>query len=95
MAAILEKNNSSGKPTLLPDLLNSEVLKCSCGVSYTFAYGATENRIQEGRNVVDVMREKANSVIADGHPMHDVEIYVWGGIHNGWLDREQAKVAGL
>jgi hypothetical protein len=99
MAAMLEKNNLSGKPTVLPDsLTNSEVLKCdsrSCQVSYTLAYGAGEHRIEEGHNVIDVMRHKANVLIANSHPMHDVETYVWGSIHKGWLDREQARAAGL
>ncbi len=99
MAAMLEKNNLSGKPTVLPDsMTNSEVLKCNsglCQVSYTLAYGAGEHRIQEGHNVLDVMRHKANDLIADSHPVHDGEMYVWGGIHKGWLDREQARAAGL
>jgi len=99
MAAMLEKNNLSGKPTVLPDsLTNSEVLNCDshlCHVSYTLAYGAGEHRTQEGRNVIDVMRQKANNLIADSHPVHDVETYVWGGIHEGWLDRDQTKVGGL
>jgi hypothetical protein len=99
MGAILEKNNPSGKPTVLPDgMASSEVLKCDaglCQVSYTLAYGATEHRIQEGRNVVDVMREKATALISNIHPLHAVETYVWGGIHKGWLDREQATAAGM
>jgi len=99
MAAMLEKNDLSGKPIVPPDsLTNSKVLKCDsglCQVSYTLVYGAGENRIQEGHNVLDVMRHKANDLIADSHPLHDVETYVWGGIHKGWLDREQARAAGL
>lgn len=99
MAAILEKNNLSGKPTVLPDsLTNSEVLKCEsglCQVSYTLAYGAGEHRMQEGHNVIDVMRQKANNLIAASHPKHEVDTHVWGGIHKGWLDRERARAAGL
>jgi hypothetical protein len=91
------KDNLSAKPTVLPDALtNSEALKCNaklCQVFYTLAYG--EHRIKEGRNVVEVMREKANNLIAEGHPAHDVQARVWAGIHQGWLDREQATAAGM
>jgi hypothetical protein len=56
MAAVLEKNDLSGKPIVPPDsLTNSKVLKCDsglCQVSYTLAYDAGENRIQEGHNVL-------------------------------------------
>jgi hypothetical protein len=41
MGAVLERNDSSGKPTVLPDgMANSEVVKCDdkfCHTSYTIA----------------------------------------------------------
>lgn len=99
MAAILEKNQSTGKPVSLPDgMQNSEVLKCekdSCHASYTMAWGIGEHRIQAGQNVIDVMRHKARKLIADTHSAHSVDTYIWGGIEKGWLDRQQAKAAGL
>jgi hypothetical protein len=99
MAAILEKNNLSGKPTVLPDsLTNSEALSCtsrSCQVSYTLAWGVGENRIEGSENVLDVMRRKARVLLEEEHPVHGTDTYVWGGVKNGWLDREQARAAGL
>jgi len=100
MAAVLERNDSSGKPTVLPDgMAHSEVVKCDdffCWATYTLAYGATEIRMQDGQVVPDVMREKAMKTVADSHSRnHSVEMYVWGGIEKGWLDREQAKAAGM
>ena len=99
MAAVLERNNLSGKPTVLPDgMANSELVKCdsgACQISYTLAYGAVEIRMQDGVLVPDVMRRKAIQILADSHPSHPVEMYVWGGIEKGWLDREQARAAGL
>ena len=101
MAAILEKNNLAGKPTVLPDSLNnSEIVRCTslhCQASYTLAYGAGENRIdiEEGQNVIDIMRRKAEVLIAGEHPVHPIDTYVWGGVKNGWLDREKASAAGL
>ena len=41
------------------------------------------------------MRHKANVLIAEEHPAHPVDTYVWGGVKNGWLDREQVRAAGL
>jgi hypothetical protein len=39
---------------------------------------------------------KANDLIADSHPTHFATIYMYGGgIKNGWLDKKQAKAAGL
>ncbi len=99
MAGMLERNDLSGKPIVLPDgMANAEVVNCDdhlCQVSYTMAYGATEVRIQGSQKVPDVMREKAIKKVADSHPNHAIEIYVWGGIEKGWLDREEAKAAGL
>jgi|SRR5271170_1426105 len=99
MAAVLEKNDVSGKPTILPDgMANSEVVKCSerfCQTSYTLAYGATEIRMQGGQMIPDAMREKAIKALAGSHPNHAIEMYVWGGIEEGWLDREQATAAGM
>ncbi len=99
MAAVLEKNDLSGKPTILPDgMANSEGVKCNdrfCQISYTMAYGTTEIRIQGGQKIPDVMRERAINVVASSHPVHSVEMYVWGGIEKGWLDREQAAAAGM
>jgi hypothetical protein len=96
MAAMLEKNSPDGKPTLLPTgLTHSEVVKCEfCNISYTLAYGAVENRIEQGHNVLDSMRQKAKELISEAHP-HAVDIYIWGGFERGWFDREQAKAAGL
>jgi hypothetical protein len=74
------------------------VLKCAdhfCQVSYILAYGVAENRIEEGQGVLDLMRRKANDLIADSHPTHFVTTYVWGGIENGWLDRKQAEAAAF
>jgi hypothetical protein len=45
--------------------------------------------------VLDVMRRKANDLIAASHPTHFITVYIWGGTENGWLDRNQAKAAGL
>lgn len=98
MAAMLERNGPDGKPSVvLPSsLTNREVVKCSdCSVSYTLAYGAAENRVQEGQNVPTVMRRRANELIAESHPSHLTATFVWGGIKNGWLDKEQATAAGL
>lgn len=97
MAAVLEKNRVDGKPIVLPDRMeHSEPIQCSgCSVSYTLAYGATEHRIQDGKNVVEVMRRTAQELVSTIHPTHEIEMYVWGGIFKGWLDREQAKAAGL
>ena len=96
MAAVLEKNDlSSGKPIRLPDgLTNQEVVNCYdhfCPVSYTIAYGIGENRIQGEQKVPHVMREKANKVIRDSHPVHSVEMYIWAGIEKGWLDKVTLK----
>lgn len=99
MAACLIRTTPGGKPTVLPvSLTNKEVLECAdhfCQVSYILAYGVAENRIEEGQNVLDLMRRKANDLIADSHPTHFVTVYLWGGIENGWLDRKQAKAAGF
>ena len=99
MAAILEKNGPNGKPAVLPDsLTNREVLKCSdrfCETSYTLAYGASENRLEEGAHVVEIMRRKAAALIEEEHPPHSTDTYVWGGPKQGWLNREAAKAAGL
>ena len=79
MAACLIRTTPGGKPTVLPlSLTNQEVLKCPdhfCQVSYILAYGDAENRIQEGQNVLDVMRRKANDLIADSHPTHFIIVY--------------------
>ena len=99
MAACLIRTTPGGKPVVLPDsLTNKEVLECAdhfCQVSYILAYGVAENRIQEGQNVLDLMRRKANDLIADSHPTHFATVYLWGGVKNGWLDSKQAKAAGL
>lgn len=99
MAAFLIRTTLGGKPTVLPDsLTNKEELNCAdhfCQVSYILAHDAAENRMEEGQNVLDLMRRKAKDLIANGHPMHFVTVYLWGGIRNGWLDRKQAKAAGL
>jgi hypothetical protein len=99
MAACLIRTIPGGKPMVLPvSLTNKEVLECPdhfCQVSYMLAYGDAENRIEEGQNVLDVMRRKANDLIADSHPTHFIIVYIWGGTENGWLDRKQAKAAGL
>lgn len=99
MAAVLERNDSSGKPIVLPDKMeHSEVVKCEkefCHTSYTMAYGATEIRIQDGQMVPKLMHEKAIKIVAGSHPNHAVEMYEWGGIDKGWLDRAQATAAGL
>lgn len=97
MAAVLEKNRADGKPMVLPDRMeHSEPIQCSgCSVSYTLAYGATEHRIQNGQNVVEVMCRTARELVSATHPTHEVEMYVWGGLYKGWLDREEATAAGL
>jgi hypothetical protein len=97
MAAVLERNDPSGKPTVLPEgMEHSEVVKCEyCHTSFTLAYGAAEIRMQAGRLVPELMREKAIETVAGSHPIHEVEMYVWGGIEKGWLDREQATAAGM
>jgi hypothetical protein len=51
--------------------------------------------MQDGQMVPDVMRRKAIEIIESGHPDHSIEMYVWGGIYKGWLDREQATAAGM
>lgn len=96
LVAVLKKIDlSRGKPISLPDgLTNQEVVNCYdhfCRVSYTMAYGIGENRIQGGQKVPDVMREKANKVIGNSHPVHSVEMYIWGGIEKGWLDKVTLK----
>jgi hypothetical protein len=98
MAAILDKNGSDGKPIVLPTgLTNSEVLKCErdCPFSFTLAYGAVENRIEDGQNILDLLRREARTVIKYDHPLHLTDTYVWGGPKKGWLDREKATAAGL
>jgi hypothetical protein len=98
MAAMLEKNGPNGKPTALPDsLTKSEVLKCQrdCPFSYTLAYAAGENRIEDGQNILDLLRREARTVIKYDHPLHLTDSYVWGGPKKRWLDREKASAAGL
>ena len=99
MAAILERNDSSGKPTILPsDLSNRVMVSCDdpwCRVSYTLAYGCSENRIEKGQNVLDLMSEKARELVTARHSEHNIDVYVWGGVENGWLEREQATTRGL
>lgn len=95
---MLDKNDASGKPIVLPDsLTNSEILKCErdCPFSYTLAYGAGENRIEDGENVLDLLRREARNRIRYDHPLHLNDTYVWGGPKKGWLGREQAAAAGL
>ena len=92
MVAVLKKIDlSRGKTISLPDgLTNQEVVNCYdhlCPVSYTIAYGIGENRIQGGQKLPHVMREEANKVIGKSHPVHSVEMYIWGGIEKGWLDK--------
>ena len=91
MAAVLEKNRPNGKPMVLADKMEySERIQCSgCSVSYTLAYG------QDGQNVVEVMRYTARDLVSETHPTHEVEMYVWGGLYKGWLDKGRTKTAGL
>lgn len=97
MAAILEKNRPDGKPIVLPNGVEiSEIIQCpGCSQSHTLAYGAAENRIQDEQNVVETFPKAARALLAEIHPMHDVEMYVWGGLNRGWLDREQATAVGM
>lgn len=97
MAAMLDRNGADGKSAILPaSLTNREVIGCAdCAVSYTLAFGSTENRIERGENVLSLLRFQAQALISDGHPTHSTETYVWGGIDKGWLDREKARAAGL
>lgn len=97
MAAMLDRNCADGKSAILPaSLKNSEVLTCAdCSVSYTLAFGAAENRIERGENVLSLLRSQAEDLVSKSHPSHSTETYVWAGVDKGWLDREQAKAAGL
>lgn len=99
MGAILDKNGPNGKPTVLPDgLANSEIFQCSarlCQISYTLAYGVTENRTENGQNVLDVMRKRAAKLISDDHLLHATGTYEWDPLLKMWRDREQVLVAEL
>jgi hypothetical protein len=97
MAAMLDRNNYDGKSVILPEsLANREVLKCSgCQITYTLAYGALENRMEDNQNVLSMLRSRAQILISESHPAHAIPTYVWGGPKMGWLDRERATAAGL
>jgi hypothetical protein len=52
MAAMLEKNDANGKPIADAGLSANEVVDCPvslCSISYTLAYGQTENRMEESK----------------------------------------------
>jgi hypothetical protein len=89
MAAILSRNSLDGKNEVLPDGLTiREEVRCrakSCPQSYTLASGEIENRIVDGKNILDLMRRDAPEVVIEGHPDHSVEIYVWKGPQQGWV----------
>jgi hypothetical protein len=99
MAAMLMKNGANGKAPGLPDsLTHSNLVRCSvqsCPFSYTLAYGVNEDRIENGQNVLELLRRQAFALVQENHPPHMTNDYVWGGPNLGWLDREQATVAGL
>jgi hypothetical protein len=101
MAALLSKNDVNGKPIAYSDLPANEVLKCPvrfCEVSFTLSYGYAENRMEGNQNVLDVILSTAREKVESSHPhslLGDDEPYIWGGIERGWLDKEQAKAAGI
>ncbi len=100
MAGMLAKNGADGKPVAYGDgLPANELVNCGvrgCPISYTLAYGRTENRIERNENVIDIMRRRAQELVTINHP-HPIadDSYVWGGSERGWLEREAAKAAGL
>lgn len=99
MAAMLAKNGPDRTPISLPDhITDTEVLKCNefpCPFSYTLAYDASEDREEDGENVLEVMRRTGHDAITLEHPLHLIDTYVWGGLDKGWLNKEEATAAGL
>jgi hypothetical protein len=83
MAAILMKNDAEMKAPALPDGVKfSNFTACiaeGCKVTYTLAYGAVENRMENGVNVRDILMTRATEIVHEGHPGHADETYVWGG----------------
>jgi hypothetical protein len=98
MAAILCRNDPSGKHAVFPDDLKFRqpiICDASCRVSYTLACGASHSPIRGRLNGRDVLIHNAAEVVRSQHPWHEVETYLWGGAQEGWLTSEQAKAAGL
>ena len=103
MAALLIRNNANGKPmehAVLGDVRGSEKVNCTafpdCLISYTLAYGQTEDRMVGGANNIATMRRQAGELVRGGHPhVLTDDCYVWNGPKLGWLDKKAADVAGL
>src|SRR5271155_136339 len=98
MAAMLEKNGADGKPIVDPGLPANEVVNCPvrfCSISYTLAYGQTENRTEGNQNVLDLLRREALKKVTISHPhTRGDDPYVWGGTKLGWLNKDEAKAVG-
>lgn len=99
MAAMLSKNSPDGTPAALPDTItDTEAMKCNefpCPFSYTLAYDVSEDRVEDGENVLEVIRRTAHDAITLEHPLHLIETYIWGGLEKGWINKEETKAAGM
>ena len=99
MAAMLDKNDpTTHSPKVYPELglaASHEEVSCpSCETTYTLSYGQSENRIQDGQNVRDLIRSTAAEKVMESCP-HREATFVWAGIQEKWLNKEQARAAGI
>ena len=99
MAALLERNDVKREATAGAEFSAGQNVPCfgkSCKISYTLFYTQTENRMEDGQNVLDLIRRTAFQLVTARHP-HERgdDTYIWGGPGLGWMDKEEARAAGL
>ena len=96
---MLERNDPDKKSTAGAEFPASQHVPCfgkACKISYTLFYTQTENRMEDGQNVLDLIRRTAFQLVTARHPHERGDaVYFWGGPELGWLDKEEAKAAGL
>jgi hypothetical protein len=67
----------------------------ACSISYVLSYGQIENRMVGNENNLDIMRRKAQTLIAERHP-HPLldDTYVWGGPEKGRMVGQRSCKGG-